>query len=142
MVSVSSLETWGVSRATGWGAEPRTATEEVLRCSQLSCQGGAHGALLLQGKGRGALVLLGGSDDRKNGGDSRNQRGGSGRRSRRVSDDVGPRGSGESGVVGGETRRGTSGALLLCSEGSRGGAGEGPKASDVGGPAHGEVAAC
>jgi hypothetical protein len=125
MVSVSSSEVWGASGASerprGWGL---TATEEALRSGHLSCQGGANGALLLQSKGHSTLALLGGGDNRLDGGDSCNQRGGGRGRSRRGCDDVGPRGSGESGVVGGETRWGT-----LGNEGSMGGAGEGPSSA-------------
>jgi hypothetical protein len=35
-------------------------------CSHLSGQGGAHGALLLQGEGRKTFALLGDSDSRPN----------------------------------------------------------------------------
>jgi hypothetical protein len=80
----------------------------VLCSSHLSSQGGAHGALLLQGEGRGTLALLGDNDDRLDGGDDRNQHEGGGWRSRRGCDDVGTR---ESGVVGGERRAHYVGAM-------------------------------
>jgi hypothetical protein len=81
-----------------------------LHGGHLGGQGGAHGTFLLQGKRRGAFALLGGGDSRLDGG--RDKREGCGWRSHRGRDSAGPRGSGESGVVAGESWWGRSGALL------------------------------
>lgn len=63
-----TMSTWFDSYTGG-----RTATEgEALRGGHLNGQGGAHGALLLQGKGRNMLVILRGGDRRLVGGDCRN----------------------------------------------------------------------
>jgi hypothetical protein len=109
-VKVSDLS---VDGGDGVGVEPgalgpvggrATTGEKALRDDHMSGQGGAHGALLLQGKGRESLALLRGGDDRLYGGDGRNQLGGDGWRGRRGHDDVGPCGLSEGIVVGFEAQ--------------------------------------
>lgn len=63
MWSTSSL---GAREASGVGGSASVPEEETLRGCHLGGQSGAHGTLLLQGKGRGAVA--GSLHDRLNGG--------------------------------------------------------------------------
>jgi hypothetical protein len=57
------VEPGGMGSLRGhWRRGGSATKEEALRSGHMSGQGGAHGALLLQREGHGALALLGGSD--------------------------------------------------------------------------------
>jgi hypothetical protein len=134
-LSVESSDEVGVEvRGVGilWGLRSGEcrAAEEALRGGHLGGQSGAQGTLTLQGEGGGALALPRGrhsSLDRSKGADERGVGGGEcgGR------DGVAP--GGWSG--GGKARRGAA------TKGQRGSGVDRPKASDVGGPSMGELAA-
>jgi hypothetical protein len=67
-LSVESGDVVGVESRGGLGCERRMTEDEALRGGHLGGQSSAHGMLVLQGEGRGALALLRGSHDGLDGG--------------------------------------------------------------------------
>jgi hypothetical protein len=77
VVGVESRGEWGLgSERESPMDDRRRAEDEALHDVHLGGQSGAHGSLMLQGEGRGALALLRGGLDGGDGGDQRGVGGG------------------------------------------------------------------